>query len=572
MQDVTSEEEGVSPLPRAFLLAAAIASIASFALVLTISSFDDAATFYLYREDRWLLLAAVAVIGLASWRIMPSPRALLLSPRLLLLGGAAAALLLYLGHRWILLGYDFSRDEQMAVFDARSFATGRLVQPLPALWQAHPDALNRLYMLQPAHPIAWGSDYLPINAGLRTIVGLVADPALTGPVLTLLGGVALWKSARLLWPAEREAAFVALLLYAGSGQIALAGMTAFAMPAHLTFNLIWLWLFLLDRRGTDVGALAVGFLATGLHEPAFHPLFAAPFLALLLARRAWPRLALFVVGYAAIGAFWMSWPAWMTALSGGGHGGYAPHVGFLARLQFLLLTNTSPRFLDMTANLFRFLAWQHVLLVPLAAVGFWAARRDGMARALAVSAASPVAVMFVLLPGQGNGFGYRYLHGEIGCLILLAIFGWRYLVTERGVLRTLLTRTSLGMLIVVLPMQLAMSHALYAPYARVDRQIAAVDSDYVILDREDVPFAVNLILNRPDLSNRPIRLDARAMDGELRRTICRAHAHVGLPRSRLFVPIGAYLGWPLQRSAADGDIATLAPVLQMEGCRVSLFG
>src|SRR3546814_9095813 len=65
--------------------------------------------------------------------------------------------------------------------------------------------------------------------------------------MTLLGALALWGCARRIWPENREAAVVALLLYAGTGQIWLNGMTAYAMPAHLTINLCWLW-FVLRRR------------------------------------------------------------------------------------------------------------------------------------------------------------------------------------------------------------------------------------------------------------------------------------------------------------------------------------
>jgi hypothetical protein len=32
--------------------------------------------------------------------------------------------------------------------------------------------------------------------------------------------------------------------------------------------------------------------------------------------------------------------------------------------------------------------------------------------------------MFILLPYQGHGWGYRYLHGLIGSLSLLAGYGW----------------------------------------------------------------------------------------------------------------------------------------------------
>src|SRR3546814_7726455 len=88
-------------------------------------------------------------------------------------------------------------------------------------------ALNTMYMFITDHREAWASAYLPVNAALRALVGWVAVPTLTGPLLTLLGALALLACARRIWPANREAAVVALLLYAGTGQIWLHGMTAY---------------------------------------------------------------------------------------------------------------------------------------------------------------------------------------------------------------------------------------------------------------------------------------------------------------------------------------------------------
>lgn len=571
MRELKSGEEGVSSFPQVCLLAAATICIAAFALVLSLHAFDDAGTFYLYKEDRWLLLGGVLVLALASWRLRPSAGSFAPSRRLLALSAGAIVPLLYLGHYWILCGYDLSRDEQMAVFDSRIFAAGKLVQPLPLMWQAQSDALNRLYMLAVPHPTAWVSAYLPINGALRALVGLILDPALTGPLLTAVGGFALWKCARLLWPEDREAGLLGMLLYVGSGQVVLAGMTAYAMPAHLTVNLIWLWLFLLDRRRYDITALLVGFIGTGLHQPLFHPMFVAPFLALLLHGRNWPRLALYVLGYAVIGAFWASWPGWMVALAGGGGGTLPSNADYWTRLQLALTTNDSSRFLDMAANLLRFAAWQPILLLPLAVIGMVSARRDRFIRALAVGSVLPILVMLLILPGQGNGFGYRYLHGEIGCFILLALSGWRHLSRERAKLRSLMVRCSIGGLLFLLPLQMSMAHALYAPYARVDRRIAASRTDFFILDQEDAPFAVNLILNRADLSNRPIRVDARELNPDLRIQMCKSNARVGFARSSFFSPIAAYLSWPLQRSAADQDATILAPLFRAAGCKIEVM-
>src|SRR3546814_16107538 len=73
-------------------------------------------------------------------------------------------------------------------------------------------------------------------------------------------------------------------------------MTAYAMPAHLTINLCWLWFVLRRRWWADAAALTLGFFAVGLHQFHYHPLFAAPILFLLLLRKAWGRAAFYALG------------------------------------------------------------------------------------------------------------------------------------------------------------------------------------------------------------------------------------------------------------------------------------
>src|SRR3546814_3143466 len=84
-------------------------------------------------------------------------------------------------------------------------------------------------------------------------------------------------------------------------------MTAYAMPAHLTVNLCWLWLVLRRRWWADIVALTLGLFAVGLHQIHYHPLFAAPILFLLLLRKEWGRAAFYALGYLAIGLFWQDW-------------------------------------------------------------------------------------------------------------------------------------------------------------------------------------------------------------------------------------------------------------------------
>jgi hypothetical protein len=476
--------------------------------------------------------------------------------------------LCYAGSKWILFGYQMSRDEQMAVFDSRVFSAGLLVQPLPSGWQTHASALNTSFMLPGVHPDAWVSAYLPMNAVLRAVVGLVADPVLTGPLMVALGLISLWKCSRLLWPDDREASVVAVLLYVGSGQILFAGMTAYAMPAHLAFDLLWLWFFLLNRRVTDLAALFVAFVATGLHQPLFHPLFAAPILFTLVLDRNWRRVALFATGYVAICAFWLAWPDWMHALvSGPASITAGTGTDYFNRLSLTLSKGDLLRSREMGANVLRFFAWQHMLLLPLMAAGIAVARREHLAAAFAASVILPVCVMLVILPYQGHGFGYRYVHGVIGAAILLAVYGWRRIVADRPWLRPLVVRTTLAGILVLLPLQAWMARSFYAPFAGIDRRIKESGTDYFIIGARDAPYSHDLVINRPDLSNRPIRLFGEEVDGALIRSICRSGVTVAMPTSALLRPIETYFINSHSRRA-DKRIADLSPRLSAAGCTV----
>ena len=256
----------------------AVLAIMAFLIAALLGPNANLTLFYLHRQDRWLLLVAALLLALCAWRLPARMQALTGDRQLAFAVGAVMACAAFAGHYGILSGYDLSRDEQMANFDAAVFAQGRLVASLSGIWRDHAEALNTMFMYPTNHTAGWISAYLPLNAAFRAFFGLLGDAALTGPAMLLIGAVALWGCTRRIWPDNRETGVVALLLYIGSGQIFFNGMTAYAMPAHLTLNLCWLWLFLRRKTGTDLAALAVGFIAVGLHQPIMHPMFAAPIL------------------------------------------------------------------------------------------------------------------------------------------------------------------------------------------------------------------------------------------------------------------------------------------------------
>lgn len=424
-------------------------------------------------------------------------------------GGAALMVLVcWAGHYLVFQGYDLSRDEQMANFDAWIFAHGRLFWELPDLWRGpQAAALNQLFILPIGDHEAWVSNYLPGNAVLRTLVGLVADPALTSPLAAGAAAIALWKIARRLWPDEPDNAAVAVLLLATSSQVLFTAMTAYAMSAHLALNLVWLALYLADRTRYHAMAIAVGFVATGLHQPVFHPLFIAPFMLLLLRDRRWPLLCAYGASYAAIAFFWLAWPLWLSAhglhqASNPGDG-----IGFWDRiLRIAALPGPGALWL-MALNLLRLISWQHTLFLPLLVTGMvhvWRERND-LGRAFALGCLLPLPVLLILLPYQGHGWGYRYLHGVLGNGVLLCVFGWQFLKHEAGVRNAMVTAT-IATALVLVPMHGWQAWRMADDYATIDRVIRASPAHWAIVDDRSAPFAENLVINSPDLGTRPIRL------------------------------------------------------------------
>lgn len=428
---------------------------------------------------------------------------------------AAAALLVafaWSGHGWLMSGTDLSRDEQMVLFDADILARGELFARLSADWAATGEALNRTFVLPGLPADAWVSGYLPVNAALHALGAALGDAHATAPLLAAAALLALWACARRLWPGDAAPQTVALLCLLLSAQLLVTATTSYAMTGHLALNLIWLALFLRDRWWSYALLLPVGFLATGLHQPIFHPLFVAPFLLLLVERRRWPVVALLIGGYAAIGLFWLSWPGTIVAAAGSPVAATAAGgAGYATRLFETLAQWNANGFWLMAFNLLRFAAWQHVLLLPLAfaAVALrW--RSDGLVQALALGPILTVAALLVLLPYQGHGWGYRYLHGLIGNVCLLAGYGWIAL-RERGLDRRRLIAASSAATLAMLLWLGWSAHRFAAPYAELDRRIAASGADYALIDERAAFSARDLVYNPPFLDRRPIRLDASAV-------------------------------------------------------------
>jgi hypothetical protein len=424
-------------------------------------------------------------------------------------------------------GYPLSLDEFMADFDARIFVEGYLIAPMPAEWRSYVPALQPLFHLPVPDNAYWTSFYLPVNAMIRAAFLSVGAPALQGVALACIALAAVYGVARRLWPDRPDAAVVATILLASSMQFLVMAMTPYSMTAHLALNMVWLWLFLRDTPAGHVTAACVGFAACGLHQVVFHPLFAAPFLLSLVISRRWKLATFYAVAYTAMGLFWLMYWSILLRFTG------APversaEVGLaylLKRLADWIALDFATIAL-MGANLFRFLVWQNPLLLLLAFVGLLVCRtRNATTVKLALGIALTLAAVSILMPFQGHGWGYRYLHGLLGGVALIAAQGWIWLSDHSAPTRNrlafaLLASVALS-IFVLLPWRAYQVHAFVKPYATASKAVAGSKADFVVIDPTDIWYGMDLARNDPFLRTSPKVVDLTYLQEGQVRELCR---------------------------------------------------
>jgi hypothetical protein len=480
------------------------------------------ATFFFRTQDApWLVAAALFLVGIWFIRFpASSPRSLtslLRHPRVITASLAAAVLMIgAAGTELIFHGYHLSRDEIQADFDSEIFRFGNLVAPVSAEWQPFARALQPHFMLPIPEGRGFASAYLPVNAAIRAVVGLLWDPAWANPLLAAFSVIVLFNISRRLWPDRPDASVVSMVLLATSSQVLITAMTSYAMTAHLALNLLWLWLFVRDDRIGYGAAIGVGFLATGLHQLAFHPLFAAPFiLRLWLSRRR--RVALVFIGsYSAICVFWMGYPQLVLYWQGLAPDPFGSFI--VGELLLLLSFDWSGGAGLMLKNLLRFVAWQNPLLLPLSLLAFWSIRKgQGITRELVAGVVLTLIMICIVLPNQIHGWGFRYLHGLIGNMALLAGYGWIAIspaATSENVgasWRLFIISAALAGF-VLLPAHAKQAQDFTMPYVKAHKAIVNAPTDIVLIEKSGMLFAEDLVQNDPFLRNRPKVLDLALLD------------------------------------------------------------
>jgi hypothetical protein len=450
------------------------------------------------------------------------------------LAGVAFAFVLW-GSQGVYLDYPLSMDEYFAAYQAQVYASGAAVVPVPEEWSQFPLAFfhNFMGLLNGGH--YWIANYLPIHSLFRASFFLLGAPEILN-ALAVSGSICLTAHiARRLFPGDLWAPIVAALLTVGSSQILIVGMSAYAHSMHLFLNLFWLALFMSDRRWAFVLLPWVGALAIGLHQVHYHLLFAFPFFAWMALQRRWQWLLYVCPIY---GVAFLGFSNWFRVVEiVVGSGGTVELVGWATThvKKAVAVAGGSgiwySSFLGIM-NFFRLIAWQHLLLLPLATVALFNWKRlPTVVKLLVIGCAITLVARFMVTPNPGHQWGYRYFHNMLGNVVLLAVAGLIYLREElpanwRPRLVRMLAWSSAISLFVLLPIRSVQVNEFVRPFAESSAYLESLPQDVVIIDTASIWIGQDLVRNDPWLRNRPLLLNKERLTADDIISLARDHTVV----------------------------------------------
>jgi hypothetical protein len=427
-----------------------------------------------------------------------------------------------IGTHTVYLGYAFSPDEWMPRLQAEIFAHGELAGNVPPEWREYGRAMYHGFAHYDPETGAVASSYRPGMAALIALFDLAGLGLYVSAFMTA-GSVLLTASlARVLWPDSKSAPVIAALLVATSSQALAAAMTSYAMAPHLFFNLLWLRLFLLDKWWAHVAAALCGVFAASLHQVHPHVFFAAPFFLLLL-RPFRPSVLLwygtvYAVGHLAIIGWDRMAMGDSLAVTKSGQltfEQFLHRVGQLAQIPSLIDWAT------IGAHVVRLFAWQSLALAPLLLFTVYRRAWPPLLVLMAASIATSLLPYPFLLPEQGHGWGYRYLHGLIGSLALIGTAGWVQMERLHGkAFRQPVMLCFAMTLAVVIPVRAFLIERTIAPWLVGTEAALAMPADVVIVDRITIFYGLEIPRNGPYAAERPVVMMINNLSTDQIRRLC----------------------------------------------------
>jgi hypothetical protein len=365
----------------------------------------------------------------------------------------AAVALLGLGAVLIYHNDAFCMDEYAAVFQAKIFAAGRLTAQLPPSvvdWLI-PPGFNGAFLVASRTTGHAMEAYWPGFSLILAPFELIGIPWLCN---ASLAGFAIFLVHRITFEItnDRRAAGWAVLFTIASGAFAAYAMSYYSMQAHLTANLLFVWLLLKPTPYRAFAAGVVGSLALVLHNPFPHTMFAAPWIIALACSRE-QRRALFwlILGYIPlvilIGAGWL----YLRELVTSGTSGFDV-IGSNLHSAFRF---PDKEMIDLrVAAMVKMWVWAVPCLFLFAVLGRLRLGEDRRIRLLAQSAVVTFVGYVFFIFDQGHGWGYRYFQSAWGVVPILAACAMTARPESNGRLAAFAGAAAILNLMLVLPVQM----------------------------------------------------------------------------------------------------------------------
>ncbi len=431
---------------------------------------------------------------------------------------AATVALLALGSLFVYHDTAFSMDEYAAVFQAKVFASGRLTAPLPPTvvdWLL-PPGFNGAFLVASrmtgkAIEAYWPGFALLLAPFEWLGVPWLCNATLAGLALLLIGRITLELTG------ERRAAGWAALFALASGAFVANALSFYSMQAHLTANLLFVWLLFKPVPLRAFAAGAVGSLALILHNPFPHVLFAAPWL-ISMVWRADQRNALRCVALGYLPLLIVTVPGWLHLRAAVGSGGSGFHAMVGSHLMSVFRLPDSGMIGLRVAAAVKLWVWAVPGLFLLAALGRYRLGDDPRVRLLALSAAFTFAGYVFVIFDQGHGWGYRYFHSAWGVIPILAGCAMSRRAAPSARLLAFAGAAAVLNLLVVLPYQLLqIDRVILGHSAQLPPPVRPGNDVYFV--RGDGFYTGDLVQMDPLLRDRDLILFSRGpqKDAELRR-------------------------------------------------------
>ena len=390
------------------------------------------------------------------------------------------------GGREISLSHPLSMDEYGMLYQAESFAAGRVVLPVPEDAREFSDAIRPVFVVNDRSGQGWISGYSPGFSALLTPFAKGGLEWALNPLLTVLACLFTWLIAKHEWPDDQDRRLFAVFAIACCSQTLFVGMTLYAMPAHLAANLAWLFALRSGVRPV-LAAGPIGALAMILHQPVPHALFSAPFLLREVREKNWRRVAELGLWYLiALVGLWL-WNQQLTGLR--------PVIGANGLIGLPELANVAVAFM----NAILILTWQ----TPIAAFAFVVAvmrfrimssfERDLLYGVLLCLSF----YLFFQMITQGHGWGWRYGHQVLGSVILLSASSLDDLIAlfGRWKIRVMLALSFGLTAFFQLPLRAIEVRRTTMPFSSASAWLSSLKSPLVVIPADSLWYGRDLVRN-----------------------------------------------------------------------------